>query len=299
MDLNKAILYGQLVKAAYGIDPSDLKDRTGTTVDAGLGPHKTKYEVVASIYANDLATDATKPGTIKPVSIGLLLWQSIAGEAVIAIRGTEGIPEWVQDAKFGTKECFFLPEAGATEDGFTDVYKSFAVSSPAGKSVTESVATIFGSKQPNSLTVCGHSLGGALATLQALDAAANSTFKSPTVYTYASRARAMGNLRARTIAWFRIPFASPTGLTSCRNYPSLHLTITLPEYIKSPHSSFFRLRFWSSPIRSANTSWKPTSIFCPSSQAERCCHCGRHAILLGAWLSFGTISGSSFGASSN
>jgi len=186
MDLNKAILYGQLVKAAYGIDPSDLKDRAGTTVDAGLGPHKTKYEVVASIYANDLATDATKPGTIKPVSIGLLLWQSIAGEAVIAIRGTEGIPEWVQDAKFGTKECFFLPEAGETEDGFTDVYKSFAVSSPAGKSVTESVATIFGSKQPNSLTVCGHSLGGALATLQALDAAANSTFKSPTVYTYAS-----------------------------------------------------------------------------------------------------------------
>src|SRR5712692_529974 len=186
MDLNKAILYGQLVKAAYGIDPSDLKDRTGTTVDAGLGPHKTKYEVVASIYANDLATDATKPGTIKPVSIGLLLWQSITGEAVIAIRGTEGIPEWVQDAKFGTKECFFLPEAGETEDGFTDVYKSFAVSSPAGKSVTESLATIFGSKQPNSLTVCGHSLGGALATLQALDAAANSTFKNPTAYTYAS-----------------------------------------------------------------------------------------------------------------
>src|SRR6266852_6906199 len=186
MDLTKAILYGQLVNAAYDVLPSDLNNRAGTTVNAGLGPNKTTFEVITSIYANDLATDATQSQGTKLVSIGLLLWQANTGEAVIAIRGTEGIPEWVQDAQFGTQACFFLPEAGETEDGFTDVYKSFAVSTPTGSSVTESLATIFGTKQPNSLTVCGHSLGGALATLQALDAAANSTFKSPTVYTYAS-----------------------------------------------------------------------------------------------------------------
>src|SRR5260370_14245077 len=131
MDLNKAILYGQLVKAAYGIDPSDLKDRAGTTVDAGLGPHKTKYEVVASIYANDLATDATKPGTIKPVSIGLLLWQSIAGEAGDAIPGKEGIPKWGQEAKFGPKKVFFPREDRAREERSTTVCKSHAVSTPA------------------------------------------------------------------------------------------------------------------------------------------------------------------------
>lgn len=186
MDLNKAILYGQLVNAAYDIARSDLKNTAGTTVSAGLGPTKTTFEVIASIYANDLATDKTPPGTTGTVSIGLLLWQAVTGEAVMAIRGTEGIREWFQDAKFDTKKCFFLPEAGETEDGFTDMYKSFAVSTPTGSSVTESLATIFGSKQVNSLTVCGHSLGGALATLQALDAAANSTFKNPTVYTYAS-----------------------------------------------------------------------------------------------------------------
>ncbi len=186
MDLNKAILYGQLVNEAYKVPPSDLSNRAGNTVSAGLGPSKTAFEVIASIYANDLATDATKPGTSKTVSIGLLLWQASLGEAVIAIRGTEGLLEWFQDAKIDTEKFPFLAEAGETEDGFTDVYKSIAVSAPAGKSVTESLATIFGTRQVNSLTICGHSLGGALATLQALDVAANSRFKNPTVYTYAS-----------------------------------------------------------------------------------------------------------------
>lgn len=187
MDLNKAILYGQLVKAAYDVPTTDLTNKAGMKVDAGLGADKTTYEVIASIFANDLATDITPIELVKPVSIGLILWQSDTGEAVISIRGTEGLSEWVQDAKFDTHPCFFLAEADRTEDGFTDMYKSFAVVSPgSGQSVTSSLATIFGSRTVNSLTVCGHSLGGALATLHALDAAANTTFTNPTVYTYAS-----------------------------------------------------------------------------------------------------------------
>ncbi len=132
MDLNKAILYGQLVQEAYNVPTTDLKNRAGTTVTAERGSNKTTYEVIASIYANDLATDASKKRglTTGRVSIGLLLWQSDAGEAVIAIRGTQGLLEWFQDAKFGTQKCPFLTDAGETEDGFTDMYKSFAVSSP-------------------------------------------------------------------------------------------------------------------------------------------------------------------------
>jgi len=187
MDLNKAILYGQLVQAAYDIPTTDLNNRAGQMRDAGLGANKTTFEIIASIYANDLATDASKRrGPAAPVSIGLLLWQASSGEAVIAIRGTEGIHEWVQDAKFGTVPCKLLSGAGETEDGFTDVYNSFGINAPGGPSVTASLATIFGTRQVNFLTICGHSLGGALATLQALDAVANSQFKNPTVYTYAS-----------------------------------------------------------------------------------------------------------------
>jgi hypothetical protein len=187
MDLNKAILYGQLVQAAYDIPTTDLSNKAGQTRDAGLGANETTFEIIASIYANDLATDASKKrGPVAPVSIGLLLWHAGSGEAVIAIRGTEGIHEWVQDAQFDTVPCKLLPGAGETEDGFTDMYNSFGVSAPGGQAVTAALATIFGTRQVNSLTVSGHSLGGALATLQALDAAANSKFKNPTVYTYAS-----------------------------------------------------------------------------------------------------------------
>jgi predicted lipase len=124
---------------------------------------------------------------VSRVSIGLVLQNSATGDAVIAIRGTEGILEWAQDARFLLVPCPFLVGAGQTEDGFTSVYSSFAVSPTAGSpSLTKSFATLQWRSSPQSLTICGHSLGGALATLLALDVAANTTFSSPTVCTYAS-----------------------------------------------------------------------------------------------------------------
>ena len=178
MDWNKAIAYGQLVNAAYD-------------VFAGKAPVTPGYDVVARIYANDLATDASRQRG-EPVAIvvmGLILQAQKSDDLVIAIRGTEGIKEWAQDAKFLKKPFTRVAGAGETEDGFTDVYDSMRVGQDARAATVAKWLGEHPWRQPaTSLTICGHSLGGAIATLLALDVAANAeaAFRNPMVYTYAS-----------------------------------------------------------------------------------------------------------------
>src|SRR6516162_2448710 len=187
MDLNTALRFGQLVGAAYAVPANDLTNRAGQSVSAGSPA--LAYEVVTSIYANDLATDMNPDRGKNVVSIGLVLQATATGDAVIAIRGTEGVQEWIQDSKFLTVPCPFLSSGGNTEDGFTDMYTSMASGTvPGSPSVTKALPSLSWKKSVTSLTICGHSLGGALATLLALDVVANASapFTSPMVYTYAS-----------------------------------------------------------------------------------------------------------------
>jgi hypothetical protein len=186
MDLKSMIHFAQVVGKAYEIPPDDLSNSAGQVVTVTFGGATTTYVVVTTIYANDLATDMNPTRGMSRVSIGLVLQNSATGDVVIAIRGTEGILEWVQDARFLLVPCPFLVGAGYTEDGFTSVYSSFTVSPATGPSLTTSLAALPWKSSPQSLTICGHSLGGALATLFALDVAANTTFSTPAVYTYAS-----------------------------------------------------------------------------------------------------------------
>lgn len=178
-----AIEYAQLISAAYAIPPSDLTNAAGKKLTAGNRP----YTVITSIYANDLATDMNPSRCHDEVSIGLICQADNTGETVIAIRGTEGIYEWIHDAEFLLVKCPFLAGAGMTEDGFTAMYNSLRVSpTPGSTTVTNALATLQFPQPITKLTIAGHSLGGALATLQALDIAANTQYKTPTNYTYAS-----------------------------------------------------------------------------------------------------------------
>ncbi len=182
MDINQAILYAQAVNAAYAILPGNTTNAAGQSIAVG----SSRYDVIASIFANDLCTDMNPDRGKSRVSIGLVLQASVAGDVVIAIRGTEGIQEWIHDAQFLPKPCPFMAAAGRTEDGFTDMYESMRTGlDTTSPTLVQALPKLQFPMPVTSLTICGHSLGGALATLLALDVAVNTKF-TPTVYTYAS-----------------------------------------------------------------------------------------------------------------
>ena len=183
-DWKEAIEFCQVVDNAYHIPP-------GPTFTVG----GTKYKIVANIYANDLATDANQ-GITDEVTIGLICQTDPGRDVVIPIRGTEGILEWAHDLNFDKVPCPFLPGAGQTDDGFTQMYNSLTTDpGPDSQSVVKALPTLGFNEPVSSVTICGHSLGGALATLLALDLAATAAnpanaayaqFRNPTVFTYAS-----------------------------------------------------------------------------------------------------------------
>ena len=183
VDVTKAIGFGQLVNTAYATSPGDLTNKAGQALRAG----GVAYTVVTTIYANDLATDMNPARIDDEVSIGLICQADKTGDVAIAIRGTEGILEWIHDAEFLQVPCPFLAGAGHTEDGFTDMYESLRTGAQQDSpTVVNALAKLQFPQPVGSLTICGHSLGGALATLLALDVAANTTFSGPAVYTYGS-----------------------------------------------------------------------------------------------------------------
>jgi pimeloyl-ACP methyl ester carboxylesterase len=182
-----AIQYGILVQKAEAVPPPETLYNPGDVINVAYDAVNVNYQVVTTFYGNDLATDINPDGALDVVSFGFIA-QDPAGNAVVAIRGTEGIKEWVQDAKFLAVKCPFLPGAGQTEDGFTAVYQSLRMTRDAGSN--RLVAALPNAAFPRpltSLTICGHSLGGALATLFALDVAANTALgHGLTAITYAS-----------------------------------------------------------------------------------------------------------------
>jgi predicted lipase len=186
LNLNQAIQYGMLVQVAEAVPPTQTVYHAGDPIKITYGATNVTYTVVTTFYANDLATDINPGRANTVVSFGFV-GQDPAGNVVVSIRGTEGILEWVQDARFLAVNCPFLPGSGLTEDGFTSVYESLRTAvDPASPRLITALATLPYPLPVQTLTICGHSLGGAIATLFALDVAANAKFRQPTAYTYAS-----------------------------------------------------------------------------------------------------------------
>jgi hypothetical protein len=191
MNVQAAINAGLFVQFVYNTwdNPSQTTDLDGRAVVTSTGapvvPSKT-YNVLKTIYSNDLATDISPQ---KPLLEGYKTMGVVAQNAAdsadifIAIRGTEGIWEWLQDLKFLPRPFPNVTGSGLTEDGFTDMYLSLSLTPSPSTTFLKDVAALLPSNAM--VTIAGHSLGSALATLLALDMSANTSFPVG-LYTLAS-----------------------------------------------------------------------------------------------------------------
>jgi hypothetical protein len=183
LDWEAAIHYARMVQAAKNVMPTQ---ECAPTLTVSLRGVPVQYNVLATIYANDLATRHNEGRRELIVSIGFIA-QDEDGHVVIALRGTRGIHEWIRDMLYFAVPCPFLPEAGCTEHGFTEVYMSLRMDAAhESKRLRRGISEMAFPLPVSSLTVCGHSLGAALATFLALDLAANTQHKDVSLYNFAS-----------------------------------------------------------------------------------------------------------------
>jgi len=180
IDWNAAIRYASLVKIAEGVAPGGDFGPGDINQIQTLG-----YQYIRTIFGDDLATDID-PHAGAVVSFGFLA-VSAAKELVAVIRGTDTILEWIHDASFLLVPSPITGAHGLTEDGFTAVYRSLRIGRANGTlSAKDSVKSYLDTGAASTVTVCGHSLGGALATFLTVDVALNTSCRTPVSYTFAS-----------------------------------------------------------------------------------------------------------------
>lgn len=166
----EAVELGKFLLAAY--DLSNTNDPPDFVPPAS-------YQLVSKIYADDLTDN------LPDYKVFGFIAQS-GSDIVVAIRGTEGVLEWIMDSMFAAVSFPFV-DAGRAEQGFTNFYSTLRTGpSVAQPRVSDAIRSRMATGTIKTVRIAGHSLGAALATLLAIDIAGNGVFTTPTVYTFGS-----------------------------------------------------------------------------------------------------------------
>lgn len=94
---------------------------------------------------------------------------------IVAFRGTTTTADWISDAIATQRKFKCVSDSGLTHVGISDIYYSAR---------EQILSTLKRLSEEKALIITGHSLGGALAVLCAVDVSSNSKFNNPMVYTY-------------------------------------------------------------------------------------------------------------------
>jgi triacylglycerol lipase len=170
-----AVDYGYLVAFAEGMYVADqIVPRLQPRI-AALG-----FDVIGHLIAQDVLIPALTAPTgqrklsLRPITVffGFLARsQADPNHYVAAVRGTNGFAEWAINGEFLSVPWQPLP--GATvEQGFSDIYGTMTLVGANGAQIgikaADGIAQVVAG---GTVTVCGHSLGAALATYLSFDVA--------------------------------------------------------------------------------------------------------------------------------
>jgi hypothetical protein len=189
MNPAEAVTWGSFVQAAYDQYASD----PGQANPAAIKNMPAGYTLVRTIQMTDFL------GPVQSrVFYGFVAVGGDPRTAVVALRGTVGVAEWWDDMHWDLVPFTQVTDGGKVARGFLDIYGTYGTMAPgqpqgarASATFAADVAQAAASGLQAGLdpalpaVVCGHSLGGALATLLVADLTANTPLK-PQAWTFAS-----------------------------------------------------------------------------------------------------------------
>jgi len=184
-----AVTWGPFIQAAYdqyASDPGQPNPAAITNMPAG-------YTLVRTIQMTDFF------GPVQSrVFYGFVAVGGDPKTAVVALRGTATNTEWWDDLHWDLVPFTQVPNGGKVAQGFFDIYNTYGTMTPGQQQSTRASATFAadvaqavaggleaGLDPALPTVVCGHSLGGALATLLVADMTATTPLK-PQAWTFAS-----------------------------------------------------------------------------------------------------------------